>query len=126
MPDTLTPMAKSWDALDKMKFADEEALVAEILKSLPLDERARTAAVRRGRELVQIARAAGRPKGMMESFLEEFGLSNSEGLALMCLAEALLRVPDADTRDDLIAEKIRSGDWGAHSEIGRASCRERV
>jgi len=115
MPDTLTPMAKSWDALDKIKFADEEALVAEILKSLPLDERARTAAVRRGRELVQIARAAGRPKGMMESFLEEFGLSNSEGLALMCLAEALLRVPDADTRDDLIAEKIRSGDWGAHS-----------
>ncbi|MEL6210878.1 MAG: proline dehydrogenase family protein, partial [Pseudomonadota bacterium] len=47
-------------------------------------------------------------------FLEEFGLSNSEGLALMCLAEALLRVPDAETRDELIAEKIRSGDWGSH------------
>ena len=57
---------------------------------------------------------AGRRKGMMESFLEEFGLTNSEGLALMCLAEALLRVPDTETKDDLIAEKIRSGDWGAH------------
>ena len=115
MPDTLTRTSESWDGLDEIKFADEEALVADILKSLPLDERARTAAVRRGRELVEAARAAGRPKGMMESFLEEFGLSNAEGLALMCLAEALLRVPDAETRDELIAEKIRSGDWGSHS-----------
>ena len=69
--------------------------------------------MRHGRELVEIARSRGRKKGMMESFLEEFGLSNSEGLALMCLAEALLRVPDAETRDDLIAEKIRSGDWAS-------------
>ncbi|MGB3624833.1 MAG: proline dehydrogenase family protein, partial [Henriciella sp.] len=114
MPDFGDTIVSSWDELDTVKFADEEALVADILKDLPLDERARAAAVRRGRELVTLARAAGRPKGMMESFLEEFGLSNSEGLALMCLAEALLRVPDAETRDDLIAEKIRSGDWGAH------------
>ncbi len=114
MPDTQTHTSTGWDSLDAAKFTDEEALVAEILEQLPLDERARAAAVRRGRELVQLARAAGRPKGMMESFLEEFGLSNSEGLALMCLAEALLRVPDAETRDDLIAEKIRSGNWGAH------------
>ncbi|MAN74930.1 MAG: bifunctional proline dehydrogenase/L-glutamate gamma-semialdehyde dehydrogenase [Henriciella sp.] len=115
MPDTLKQAEAGWDSLDRLKFADEEALVADLLKALPLDERARTAAVRRGRELVSSARAAGRPKGMMESFLEEFGLSNAEGLALMCLAEALLRVPDAETRDDLIAEKIRSGDWGSHS-----------
>ena len=114
MPDFGNTADSSWDTLDAWKFADEEALVAEILKAFPLDERARTAAVRRGRELVGKARAAGRPKGMMESFLEEFGLSNAEGLALMCLAEALLRVPDAETRDELIAEKIRSGDWGAH------------
>ena len=114
MPDFGEKVMTGWDEIDEIKFADEEALVADILKKLPLDERARASAVRRGRELVKIARAAGRPKGMMESFLEEFGLSNSEGLALMCLAEALLRVPDAETRDDLIAEKIRSGDWGAH------------
>ncbi|WP_084396240.1 bifunctional proline dehydrogenase/L-glutamate gamma-semialdehyde dehydrogenase PutA [Henriciella aquimarina] len=114
MPDFGNTSTADWDGLDRQKFADEEALVADILKTFPLDERARTAAVRRGRELVTSARAAGRPKGMMESFLEEFGLSNSEGLALMCLAEALLRVPDAETRDDLIAEKIRSGDWGSH------------
>ena len=115
MPDFGNSASAGWDTLDAWKFADEEALVADILKSFPLDERARTAAVRRGRELVETARAAGRSKGMMEGFLEEFGLSNAEGLALMCLAEALLRVPDAETRDELIAEKIRSGDWGSHS-----------
>ena len=51
----------------------------------------------------------------MESFLQEFGLSNKEGLVLMCLAEALLRVPDADTADDLISEKIGSGKWAEHA-----------
>ena len=104
----------NWDDLDLDKFADEEALIEDLLATTPLSEGQRRSAVRIGRELVVKARATGRKKGMMESFLEEFGLSNSEGLALMCLAEALLRVPDADTRDDLIAEKIRSGDWSAH------------
>lgn len=107
-------VTSNWDELDDTKFTDEEAFLADVLDQRPLDASMRAAAVRRGRELVEIARAKGRKKGMMESFLEEFGLSNSEGLALMCLAEALLRVPDAETRDDLIAEKIRSGDWGAH------------
>ncbi len=113
MPDSLTAAA-SWDVLDAGKFADEEALLEDLLKGGAIPMSVREGAVRRGRELVEAARAKGRRKGMMESFLEEFGLSNSEGLALMCLAEALLRVPDAATRDDLIAEKIRSGDWGAH------------
>jgi RHH-type transcriptional regulator, proline utilization regulon repressor / proline dehydrogenase / delta 1-pyrroline-5-carboxylate dehydrogenase len=114
MADTVTSPQIDWDDLDAMKFADEEALVEALLKQAPLSVVQRHAAVRRGRALVETARSRGRRKGMMESFLEEFGLSNSEGLALMCLAEALLRVPDATTRDELIAEKIRSGDWGAH------------
>ena len=114
MPDATKSTALDWDALDALKFADEEALLENLLKEGILPPPIREGAVRRGRDLVAIARSKGRRKGMMESFLEEFGLTNSEGLALMCLAEALLRVPDADTKDDLIAEKIRSGDWGAH------------
>ena len=113
MADTMSPNF-GWDELDLLKFTDEEAYLADLLTLAPLDAGLRAAAVRNGRELVEIARSRGRKKGMMESFLEEFGLSNSEGLALMCLAEALLRVPDAGTRDDLITEKIRSGDWAAH------------
>jgi RHH-type proline utilization regulon transcriptional repressor/proline dehydrogenase/delta 1-pyrroline-5-carboxylate dehydrogenase len=52
---------------------------------------------------------------LMEAFLSEYGLSTSEGVALMCLAEALLRVPDAETVDDLIRDKITPHDWSAHS-----------
>ncbi|MEZ5955448.1 MAG: bifunctional proline dehydrogenase/L-glutamate gamma-semialdehyde dehydrogenase PutA [Hyphomonas sp.] len=114
MPDTHLPPALDWDSLDDSKFADEEALLETLLKQAPLSDDLRQAARRRALDLVETARAKGRRKGMMESFLEEFGLSNAEGLALMCLAEALLRVPDSATRDELIAEKIRSGDWGAH------------
>jgi RHH-type proline utilization regulon transcriptional repressor/proline dehydrogenase/delta 1-pyrroline-5-carboxylate dehydrogenase len=52
---------------------------------------------------------------VVESFLQEFSLSTREGLALMCLAEALLRTPDEATRDQLIAEKIASADWASHA-----------
>ena len=52
--------------------------------------------------------------GLMEVFLAEYGLSTEEGVALMCLAEALLRVPDADTIDALIEDKIAPSDWGKH------------
>lgn len=50
----------------------------------------------------------------MEVFLAEYGLSTDEGVALMCLAEALLRVPDAETIDALIEDKIAPSDWGKH------------
>jgi RHH-type transcriptional regulator, proline utilization regulon repressor / proline dehydrogenase / delta 1-pyrroline-5-carboxylate dehydrogenase len=56
---------------------------------------------------------------MMEAFLAEYGLSTEEGVGLMCLAEALLRVPDAETIDELIADKIEPSNWGAH--LGHSS-----
>ncbi|WP_413777671.1 bifunctional proline dehydrogenase/L-glutamate gamma-semialdehyde dehydrogenase PutA [Thalassovita sp.] len=57
--------------------------------------------------------------GLMEVFLSEYGLSTKEGIALMCLAEALLRVPDRETIDELIEDKIAPSEWGAH--LGRSS-----
>ena len=62
--------------------------------------------------LVEELRRQGRP-GLMEVFLEEYGLSTDEGVALMCLAEALLRVPDADTIDALIEDKIAPSSWAS-------------
>ena len=56
---------------------------------------------------------------MMEVFLAEYGLSTDEGVSLMCLAEALLRVPDADTIDALIEDKIAPSDWQRH--LGRST-----
>ena len=56
---------------------------------------------------------AGRA-GIVQGLLQEFTLSSQEGVALMCLAEALLRIPDAGTRDALIRDKISGGNWRAH------------
>ena len=56
----------------------------------------------------------------VEGLVQEFSLSSQEGVALMCLAEALLRIPDDDTRDALIRDKIASGDWRSHIGGGRS------
>ena len=69
-------------------------------------------------DLIEALRREGSP-GLMEVFLKEYGLSTDEGVALMCLAEALLRVPDADTIDVLIEDKIAPSSWGEH--LGRSS-----
>ena len=71
--------------------------------------RARALATR----LVGVLRAKT-PAGGVEGLIHEYALSSQEGVALMCLAEALLRIPDHDTRDALIRDKIGGGDWRAH------------
>jgi RHH-type proline utilization regulon transcriptional repressor/proline dehydrogenase/delta 1-pyrroline-5-carboxylate dehydrogenase len=53
-------------------------------------------------------------RGLVETLLQEYALSSQEGIALMCLAEALLRIPDTATRDALIRDKLRSADWQSH------------
>ncbi|MEM8820856.1 MAG: bifunctional proline dehydrogenase/L-glutamate gamma-semialdehyde dehydrogenase PutA [Pseudomonadota bacterium] len=68
--------------------------------------------------LVDAVRGARQP-GLMQSFLAEYGLSSREGVALMCLAEALLRVPDDETIDALIEDKIAPSDWSRH--LGHSS-----
>jgi RHH-type proline utilization regulon transcriptional repressor/proline dehydrogenase/delta 1-pyrroline-5-carboxylate dehydrogenase len=65
------------------------------------------------RRLVEALRAKV-PSGGVEGLIHEYALSSQEGVALMCLAEALLRIPDDETRDALIRDKIGSGDWRAH------------
>jgi RHH-type transcriptional regulator, proline utilization regulon repressor / proline dehydrogenase / delta 1-pyrroline-5-carboxylate dehydrogenase len=72
-------------------------------------ERARALAAR----LVEALRRKA-PAGGVEGLIHEYALSSQEGVALMCLAEALLRIPDDDTRDALIRDKIGGGDWRAH------------
>ena len=65
------------------------------------------------RSLVASLRAKTRSSGV-EGLIHEYSLSSQEGVALMCLAEALLRIPDAATRDALIRDKLAPGDWRAH------------
>jgi RHH-type proline utilization regulon transcriptional repressor/proline dehydrogenase/delta 1-pyrroline-5-carboxylate dehydrogenase len=105
---------KHWDDLDRNKFRDERAVIAELLANPGLTTAERADVLRDAIALVDQARASQKKQGVVESFLQEFSLGTREGLALMCLAEALLRTPDADTRDRLIAEKIGSADWASH------------
>jgi RHH-type proline utilization regulon transcriptional repressor/proline dehydrogenase/delta 1-pyrroline-5-carboxylate dehydrogenase len=93
---------------------DESAAVARILidADLPADARDRIAAT--ARELVVAVRRERLGKGGLDAFLQEYALSSREGVALMCLAEALLRIPDAETVDRLIRDKIAAADWQSH------------
>ena len=104
----------SWDDLDRDKFVDEREAVAALLASRPLSAEDREEVRQEAEALVRFARRGAAKQGVVESFLQEFSLSTREGLALMCLAEALLRTPDEGTRDRLIAEKIASADWARH------------
>src|SRR5512143_189843 len=103
-----------FDHLDTVKFSDERQAVAAALAARALSADDREAVNQEAIALVRAARRNARRQGVVESFLQEFSLSTREGLALMCLAEALLRTPDEDTRDKLIAEKIASADWASH------------
>ncbi len=103
-----------WDSLDDGKYRDEAAVIADLLAASPLSSEDRAAVRAEAEALVRGARRSVRKQGVVESFLQEFSLGTREGLALMCLAEALLRTPDDDTRDKLIAEKIGSADWASH------------
>jgi RHH-type transcriptional regulator, proline utilization regulon repressor / proline dehydrogenase / delta 1-pyrroline-5-carboxylate dehydrogenase len=93
----------------------EDQAVKRLLHELELTGGARHRAVSMGVAMVQGARARRDERPFLDAFLQEFGLSNQEGIALMCIAEALLRIPDDATADRLIAEQLATGDWSAHS-----------
>ncbi|PLW69645.1 bifunctional proline dehydrogenase/L-glutamate gamma-semialdehyde dehydrogenase PutA [Pseudohalioglobus lutimaris] len=95
-------------------YADEHSSVTKLLSGLALNPQQRADVLEKSKKLVKLCREDKHGKGTLDSFLEEFGLSNKEGVALMCLAEALLRVPDSRTADRLISEKILSGNWSEH------------
>ena len=99
--------------IDAATYTDQNTVLAELVSFARLDQSDREAITARAAAWVRQIRAAADP-GLMESFLAEYGLSTDEGIALMCLAEALLRVPDADTIDALIEDKIAPSDWGTH------------
>ena len=100
-------------AIDLATYADEGETITKLIALADLDSDRRARICRRATELVRDIRSQSSP-GLMEVFLAEYGLSTDEGIALMCLAEALLRVPDAETIDALIEDKIAPSDWGRH------------
>src|SRR5450755_3559987 len=96
-------------------MGSEDQAVTRLLHALELTGGARHRAVATAMALVEGARARRDERPFLDAFLQEFGLSNQEGIALMCIAEALLRIPDDATADRLIAEKLSTGDWSSHA-----------
>lgn len=101
-----------------LHLADEESVLKSLIEKADIQEIERKAFSATAIKRIEDIRADDNP-GLMEVFLEEYGLSTDEGVALMCLAEALLRVPDTETIDDLIEDKIAPSSWGVH--LGQSS-----
>jgi RHH-type proline utilization regulon transcriptional repressor/proline dehydrogenase/delta 1-pyrroline-5-carboxylate dehydrogenase len=106
-------MQNAWDIIETASLGDEQSLLRGLIAQAGLNHHARARITARGADLVRAIRKDASP-ALMEVFLAEYGLSTREGIALMCLAEALLRVPDALTMDALIEDKIAPSDWGRH------------
>ena len=101
-------------AISQANLADEAACVRALLDGAPIAA-ARRAKIRdHARALVIGVRLRRAGASGVDHLMREFSLASDEGVALMCLAEAMLRIPDAATRDRLIRDKIGRGDWAAH------------
>src|ERR1700746_676109 len=93
---------------------DDELLAAELLAGAPLSNEAEARIDQRALRLIDSVRAKANRIGGVEDLLREYSLSSEEGIALMGLAESLLRVPDGLTADRLIKDKLASSDWSHH------------
>ncbi len=99
------------DSLPRRRSGDAES----VARARGAPRRATARRVRaEARALVDAIRRRQQDASGVDALLREYDLSSSEGIVLMCLAEALLRIPDADTADRLIADKLGSADWQAH------------
>ena len=106
------------EIIRRYNLLEDVDCLTQLMQTNPIAETTRAAARARAVGLVHAIRGDSNP-GLMEVFLAEYGLSTDEGVALMCLAEALLRVPDAYTMSALIEDKIAPSAWGTH--LGHSS-----
>jgi len=101
-------------AIEAAHRADEAARLEALLGDAAMDAAALQRVADTARGLVEKMRRRRTGFAGLDDFLGEYGLSNSEGVVLMCLAEALLRIPDAETANRLIRDKIVDADWEGH------------
>ncbi len=107
-------LAQLRSAIRAHYVADEAELARRLIDEADIGAEARKRAQEKAAAFVATARANASRSGLIDKFLQEYGLSTAEGVTLMRLAEALLRTPDAATADALIRDKVEAGDWAAH------------
>ncbi|HEX7011241.1 MAG TPA: bifunctional proline dehydrogenase/L-glutamate gamma-semialdehyde dehydrogenase PutA [Steroidobacteraceae bacterium] len=101
-------------AINRHYLADEEQIVRALADRARLTPERSARITARAQALVEGVRASQAKRTGLDAFLRQYDLSSQEGVILMCLAEALLRIPDDATADKLIADKIAAGDWASH------------
>jgi RHH-type proline utilization regulon transcriptional repressor/proline dehydrogenase/delta 1-pyrroline-5-carboxylate dehydrogenase len=111
-PEPPTSLARA--AIRTAARLDETAAVTHILAAVEIPPEARDRVAATARRLVEAVRRERVGKGGIDAFLNEYALSSQEGVALLCLAEALLRIPDAETIDRLLRDKLAEADWRRH------------
>lgn len=108
------PLPLERDDIRNAYRIDEKELVTTLIKKASLSEAEYELIRKKALSLVDEVRKGRKKNTGIDSFLTEFSLTSEEGVALMCLAEALLRVPDNSTIDELIRDKLASKDWSSH------------
>lgn len=101
-------------AIDDAWLADETSSVNTLLQQAQLNDDVQKRIESLARQLVLAVREKSQTQGSIDAFMQEYDLSSQEGVVLMCLAEALLRIPDDETADRLIQDKLGTADWGSH------------
>ena len=107
-------MTDRWGAIVAAGAQSEQEAVRARLAEAPFTYAERQRVLERARGLVEGCRRRADERSLLDLFLQEYGLSNEEGIALLCISEALLRIPDDDTAEALIAEKIGTANWAEH------------
>jgi RHH-type transcriptional regulator, proline utilization regulon repressor / proline dehydrogenase / delta 1-pyrroline-5-carboxylate dehydrogenase len=110
----LAPPFPGREAISEALLVEEGSLVEDLIAQARFSDADRRRIESVASRLVKAARVGRKESGGVDSFLNEYGLSSEEGVLLLCLAEALLRIPDAATADRLIVGTIGSGDWSRH------------
>ncbi|HWK73800.1 MAG TPA: hypothetical protein VNQ81_05980, partial [Povalibacter sp.] len=98
-------------AINRHYLGDERKIVVALAERARLEPLRQRRIAELARRLVAGVRERQKQRSGLDAFLNQYDLSSQEGVILMCLAEALLRIPDDATADRLIADKIAKGDW---------------
>ena len=113
-PELPPPPGPLREAITAAYARDESEHLAGLLATARVDDATQQKIQRTAEDLVERVRVKAEDQGAIEAFMREYDLSSEEGVLLMCVAEALLRIPDQETADKLIRDKLGDADWSSH------------
>ncbi|OOE89246.1 bifunctional proline dehydrogenase/L-glutamate gamma-semialdehyde dehydrogenase PutA [Salinivibrio sharmensis] len=108
------PLAQIWSEISPLYCVDESLWLQQLIPLAEASDSEREQTRRQATQLIEQVRADKKAVQMIDALLLEYSLDTREGILLMCLAEALMRIPDSHTADALIRDKLSVADWKAH------------